>query len=304
MDFAARGLSDRVVLGLHRPGSKLLVDLADCPVADPAIRHSLPSLRDFAGRVLRAGEAADLHVTACDNGLDIVLTRERAPDIDERMDWPALVAKPGWLRLSWRAGHRDPAEPVVELTQPVIDIDGLAAPISAGGFLQATAMGQATLIRLVTAMAAAHTSGDIADLFCGIGTFTLPLARAHAERRLLAVDGSDEALRTLQKLRADHIGSRLAIEHHDLFRRPVEASRLKAFDTVIFDPPRAGAELQVQEIAAAGVATVIAVSCDPVSFARDAAMLVENGYRLETVQPVDQFQWSMETELVALLRKI
>lgn len=299
MEFAIQHHGQDLKLGLHQPGSNRLIDIAECPVAASAIEDALPDLRELAALALKAGEQADCHVTSTDTGLDIVLTRKREPGLDERLDLPEFLERKGWPRLSWRSSHRAPPETVTAFTTPTITIAGHQAPMPAAGFIQATSAGQDALIDAVMRIVTA--TGENAychDLFCGLGTFTLPLLAQDRNRKVSACDMAGDSLTALRQAAVDY-GSRLMVEPRDLFRNPFYADELKGTDCVIFDPPRAGAEAQAEALADSTVQTVIAVSCNPVTFARDARLLIEGGYRMTSVQPVDQFQWSVETELVA-----
>jgi 23S rRNA (uracil1939-C5)-methyltransferase len=181
---------------------------------------------------------------------------------------------------------------------------GVRVALPPGGFLQATHEGEQALVAAVLAAveAAEQRAGkrvrSVADLFCGAGAFAFPLARAGM--RVHAID-ADAAL--LQAMTAARGTYRITAEQRDLFAQPLSASELKGFDAVVFDPPRAGARAQAEELARSAVPIIAAVSCNPSTFARDARILVDGGYRLETVTPVDQFLWSPHLELVAIFRR-
>jgi 23S rRNA (uracil1939-C5)-methyltransferase len=165
--------------------------------------------------------------------------------------------------------------------------------------LQATAMAEATLANLV--LEGVGPAKSVADLFCGLGPFTLRLAES---ARVFAADADRSAIVALQNAVKRTQGLKpVTATARDLFREPLVASELKGYDAVVFDPPRAGAEAQSRELARSAVKTVAAVSCEPKSFARDAAILIAGGYRLESVTPVDQFAWSMHVEVVGVFRR-
>ncbi|MEO0392378.1 MAG: class I SAM-dependent RNA methyltransferase [Pseudomonadota bacterium] len=304
MEFAARRHADGVVFGLHRAQSRELVDLTVCPVAVPAIADALGPLRAFANLALQPGESADLHVTTTNQGLDLVLTRSREPSLDERLDWPAFLEAQGWPRLSWREKPHGHVETITAFTNPTISIAGQTVPIPPGGFIQATEIGQQRLI--TQALEHLHAQGRpgqrYLDLFSGLGTFTLPILAADPTGQVQAIDMAGASLDALQQA-GGHYGSRLTVETRDLFRDPVPTAQLNGVDCVVFDPPRAGAEAQAENLAQSQVPTIVAVSCNPATFARDAKTLVASGYQLTAVQPVDQFQWSVETELIAAFRR-
>ena len=164
-----------------------------------------------------------------------------------------------------------------------------------GAFLQATAEGETTLARLVTGHVG--TAKRVADLFAGIGTFALRLAE---RARVSAADSEASAIHVLERAAAKASGLKpVDAQRRNLFRRPYMAAELNVFDAVVFDPPRQGAETQARELSRSKVATVVAVSCDATTFARDARILIEGGYKLCTVTPVDQFRYSHHIELVA-----
>jgi 23S rRNA (uracil1939-C5)-methyltransferase len=165
-------------------------------------------------------------------------------------------------------------------------------------FLQATAEGEATLSRLV--LSASAKAKHIADLFCGVGPFALRLAE---RGRVLAADDDEAALAALKRAAATPGLKPIETEARDLFRSPLVASELRRFDAVVFDPPRQGAQAQARELASSGVPLVVAVSCNPATFARDAAELTRGGYRLREVTPVDQFRYSAHVEIVGKLER-
>ena len=138
-----------------------------------------------------------------------------------------------------------------------------------GSFLQATAAGEQTLARLVE-----DHIGDaklVADLFCGVGPFALRLAE---RARIMAFDADAGAIAALKQATNMTSGLKpIEAETRDLFRRPLVAQELKRVDALVFDPPRQGAEAQARELAKSTVATVVAVSCNPATFARDARLL-------------------------------
>jgi 23S rRNA (uracil1939-C5)-methyltransferase len=186
-------------------------------------------------------------------------------------------------------------ELVAQRVQPMLKIGRAHVPLPPGAFLQATAEGEATLARLVVAHAG--NAKHVADLFAGIGTFALRLAE---RARVSAVDSEASAVKALERAVASTSGLKpLQALARDLFRRPFAGVELKGFDAVVFDPPRQGAETQARELAKSAVRTVIAVSCDATSFARDARILVDGGYKLASVTPVDQFRYSHHVEIVA-----
>jgi 23S rRNA (uracil1939-C5)-methyltransferase len=190
-------------------------------------------------------------------------------------------------------------EIVLQSRAPAIKMGRALVEIPIASFLQATTMAEQTLAKLVVEGVGAAKS--VADLFCGLGPFTLRLAET---ARVFAADSDKAGIAALQNAVRHTQGLKpVAATYRDLFREPLVATELNAHEAVVFDPPRAGAEAQSRELAKSKVKTVVAVSCEPRTFARDAAILIAGGYRLDTLTPVDQFAWSQHVELVGVFRR-
>lgn len=284
-----------VALGFFGRGTNDVVDMAECHVLTPKIIAFLPDLRRYLGSFLKPGNKASVQVTESDSGLDVWFETTRQLSLNIRIDVADFAQNSDLARVSWGEGH----ELVTERRMPVVRFGETPVALPPGAFLQATAEGEKALVTAV--LDATKGAKRVADLFAGCGTFSLPLAR-HA--RVLAVEG-EGILTTALKRAADMAQGLLEVrvERRDLFRRPLSVSELGVFDAVVFDPPRVGAAVQAQELAASNVATIIAVSCNPATFARDARILVNGGYAMGVVQPVDQFLWSPHVEMVAVFRK-
>ena len=296
---ARRGDNRRIArLGFKARRSWNLVEISDCTVLDPAITAALPGLRRLAAPFLEHPKSAPtLHVTSTGTGLDIDVTgveaRSGGLSADARMAAAEIAAELGIARLTL-AG-----DSVFLQRRPVVQFGRARVEIPPGGFLQASAAAEAALVAEVGAAAAG--ARRIADLFCGAGAFTFPLAGIAP---VLAADASAPAIGALTAAIATAPGLHgITAEVRDLFRRPVLASELRRIDVVVFDPPRAGAAAQVAEIALSGVGRVAAVSCNPATFARDARHLVDAGFRIERILPVDQFLWSPHLELTAIFSR-
>ncbi len=296
-NLAAVRQGGRIRLGFHERMSRRVVDLQECHVLHPALFALLAPLRTLFAGLLRDGQTAE--VTACltETGADLLLQLPQAPDLAGREAATAFAEAQDLARLSARVADAPQAEPLCLRRPPVLTCGGVAVSPPPGGFVQPTAEGEAALVEAVLA-ALPEAPGRIADLFSGCGSFSFPLA-ARA-RSLLAVEGDEAALAALWSA-ARHAGlaGPVDIAARDLARRPLRPEELAGFDAVVFDPPRAGAREQAQHLAASEVPRVVAVSCNPVSFARDARLLVEGGYRLERILPLDQFPWTAHLELVA-----
>lgn len=294
--FAVRKLRDKVLLGFNGRRSSMIEEVDDCLILLPGFARRLPALRSLAAKI--DGGEFDLAATLCDNGLDVAVGgKAKEPQGAALSSLIAAMRAAGAVRLSLNG------EVVVLLAPPIIMLGGVQMTPPPGGFLQASREGEAALVDLVEM--GARGAKKIIDLFSGCGTFSLPLAR---DATVLAVDGERASIDALLKAAAAAQGAGVRInpvkaETRDLFERPMTAKELKPFDAVVFDPPRAGAKAQAAEIAASSVPLVIGVSCNPATFARDAAILAAGGFVLTQTTPVDQFVYSPHVELVGLFRR-
>lgn len=297
----ARRLPDgTVALGFKARRSWRLVEIATCAIADPRIVQALPALAEVAGAMFEHPKSApSLHVTVTEAGLDVDVTgveRRTGGGLsgDGRARAIAAATAADLARLSL-AG-----EVLVMRRPPVVSFGPARVVLPPGGFLQASPQAEAIMVAEV--VAAARGARKVVDLFCGAGTFTFPLAEIAP---VLAADAGAEAVAALNAGRGSAPRLKPVTAHaRDLFRRPLSPFDLKGCDVAVLDPPRAGAVEQVRQLADARTVERIAyVSCNPVTFARDAAVLVAAGHRLERVLPVDQFLWSGHVELVATFRR-
>lgn len=295
---ARRGGPDGARLGYKARRSWDLVDIQACPIADPRITAALPALKRLAAPLFEHPKSAPtLHVTLTDAGLDIDITGVEAKSgglsADARMQVAERAAAADFARVTL-AG-----EAAYMIGAPRVRLGPVVVSLPPGAFLQATVEAEAAMAAFVTEAAAGATR--IADLYCGVGTFTFRLAEIAP---VYAVDFAAEAIQALTGALASAPGLKgVTAEARDLVRRPVLAEELKRVDVAVFDPPRAGAAEQTAELARSGVARVIAVSCNPATFARDARTLIDAGFRLERVLPVDQFLWSPHIELAAVFSR-
>jgi len=241
--------------------------------------------------------SADVHITLTATGLDLLIDAPMELDLSARELFVAFANKHDVAAIHWRdQGFLDP---VIIRREPMMNLSDVRVPLAPAAFIQATAEGEAALVQEV--IAACEGYGRVADLFCGVGTFTFPLAKRH---QILAVEGAKQALLALQAGANQATGLKQIIaKHRDLYRRPLTPKELSAFDAVVFDPPRAGAKEQVAELAQSTVKRIVAVSCNPNTFSRDARTLVDGGYVLEKAIPVDQFLWSPHLELVGIFTR-
>jgi 23S rRNA (uracil1939-C5)-methyltransferase len=280
-------------VGFHARRSEALVDLAECHVVRPEILAAKPALARLAAAGASRSATLRLTVTSGPAGLDVDAAGGRAPDLSLRSTLAGIAEAADLARLTWNGE-------TLALSRPPFQVfGGVRVVPPPGGFLQATAEGEAALVAAVRE--ALGGPRRVADLFAGCGTFTLPLA---ATAEVLAVEAEAPMLGALAEgwRRAPGL-RRVVTATRDLFRRPLLAAELRSLDAVVLDPPRAGAEAQCRELARSAVARVAMVSCDPATFARDARLLADGGFRLDWVQPVDQFRWSGHVELAAQLSR-
>ena len=295
---ARRGEDGRVVLGFKARKSWRLVEVTACPVAHPRLVEALPALARIAEAFLEHPKSAPtLHVTLTLTGLDIDVTgvERRSGGLSGDAQMRAIRAAAGAdvARLSL-AG-----DTLMMERQPTIAFGTATVPLPPGGFLQAVPEAEAAMVQ--RAVEAVQGAKKIADLFCGAGAFTFPLA---AVAPVLAADASAAGIAALKAGMGSARGLKpITAEARDLFRRPLAPYDLRGCDAVVMDPPRAGAVEQTRQLPGTKAAVVVGVSCNPVTFARDARILIEGGFRLERVTPVDQFLWSAHVELVGIFRR-
>lgn len=276
-------------IGFHARGSDQIVALRDCHILRPEIMALTPVLAEITQIGAARKGAIALSVTLSQTGVDLAVQGGKPLSPALVQDLAGIARKADLARLSWSG------EPVAARRAPVQVLGRARVTPPPGAFLQATAEGEAALVDF--AARACTGARRIADLFAGCGTFALPLSE-HAE--IHAVEGAAAPLRALDAgWRATPGLHRITHETRDLFARPLLPDELSGFDAVVLDPPRAGAAAQTAQLAQSRVPVIAYVSCNPVSFARDAAMLIAAGYRMEPPEVIDQFRWSPHIELAA-----
>lgn len=294
--FAVKGQGAGAVLGFNARASHAVVPVGTCLLPTEPLWALVPPLRDLIRTVPLPRKGGDLAVTLTDTGADVMLDLGAEPDLETRQRLADFAAGHDLARLSLRIDGGSP-EPAAALRRPEMRLGGRLVPLPAGGFLQPSRDGEAALVAHVLAAVETAPAGPVADLFGGIGTFALPLH--DADRVVHLVEGAAEAVASVSGLGLDG----LTAERRDLFEHPLGQKELKRFAAVVFDPPRAGAQAQAAALAAHGPGVVVAVSCNPATFARDARLLVDGGYAMEAVTPVDQFPWAAHVEVVAVFRR-
>jgi 23S rRNA (uracil1939-C5)-methyltransferase len=286
---ARMGTHDVLKVGFAAANSHDIIPVDRCPILDPGLGGALEAAWAIAEPLISTGKPLDIQITATDNGLDVDV-RGSGPLPAGLIATLSEVAERHRLARLTRHG-----ELVLMRTPPTIMIGAARVTLPPGSFLQATVAGEETLAALVSEHC--KRAKHIADLFCGVGPFALRLA---AKARISAFDNDAGAVTALQKAATSTSGLKpVKAETRDLFRRPLMPQELRDYDAVVFDPPRQGAQAQVQQIATSKIPVVVAVSCNVATFARDARILIDGGYKIEGVTPVDQFRHTPHVELVA-----
>jgi len=287
--LSARRTKSGVLMGFHARSSDSIVEIPDCQLLHPSLLAAFPGLQALVQVGGSRTTELSLQVTLTRGGPDVVVTGGKPLDAALRLDLARLVETHGFARLTWDG------ETVALRDRPALTMGFATVVPPAGAFLQATQEGEAALLQAVRQ--ALGPQKRVVDLFSGIGTFTLPLA---GTMEIHAVEG-DAGMTKALDLAARNTPNlhRISTETRDLFRRPLEPDELLSFTGAVIDPPRAGAEVQTGRLAHSKIPVIAAVSCNPVTFARDARTLAAAGYRLDWVQVVDQFRWSAHVELVA-----
>jgi 23S rRNA (uracil1939-C5)-methyltransferase len=290
---ARMGTHDVLKVGFSAPNSHDIIPVDRCPILDPGLSSALDAAWAIAEPLKPTGKPLDIQFTATDSGLDVDV-RGSGPLPTAMISTLSRIAEQHHLARLTRHG-----EMVLMRTPPTITIGAAQVALPPGSFLQATVAGEEALAALV--LDHCRRGKHIADLFCGVGPFALRLA---AKSRVVAFDNDAAAVAALHKAATSTSGLKpVKAETRDLFRRPLVPQELRDYDTIVFDPPRQGAQAQAQQLAAGKIPVVVAVSCNVATFARDARILIDGGYTIEGVTPVDQFRHTPHVELVARFRR-
>ncbi len=310
-----------ITLGFNARKSAKIIDIENCALLLPELNRCLPEIKMLLQnlcsepfhekRKKRKPEqsflsSGDVWLCRADNGTDVVLEFDQELELAHRMAIVETAQKSSAIiRISHRRKNNTPAETIIEKLSPVVNISGYEVFVPAGCFMQASKPAETALIKLVSEYME-DTPGKIADLFCGMGTFSYPLSK-NKNNKITAVDSSPELLEAFSGSIRRGMISNIEIKSRNLFRYPLDESELKNFNAVVFDPPRAGAAAQAAKLASLPETErpekIIAVSCNPKSFVTDANLLIDGGYRLWRVAMVDQFVFSGHMELVAAFLK-
>ncbi len=292
--FAARKTEKDMLIGFNQAESHHIVAIEECPISSAGIISRLPAIRAVGAAIATNAEAFRIAVLETLSGLDLAVEGvKKLSDQQRRKAIEVVLGLRGIARVSLDG------EILIEPAKPIVEFGGVQVSPPAGGFTQATKPAEEAMAKLV--LAHVGKAKRIADLFAGAGTFSLQLARLG---RVHAVEGDAKAIAALDHAARNTQGLKpVTVEKRDLFRRPLMTAELKVYDAVVFDPPRAGAEFQCKELSRSAVKKIVAVSCNPLTLARDLAILVEGGYRITSVTPIDQFLWTSHVEVVATLEK-
>lgn len=310
-----------LVFGFNESKSHELINIENCPLLTDKINSIIPLLRTFLNEFcnIKVSEklknkkfrtynigCGDICITEAVNGIDILFEINEPLGLEHRMLLCDFAnSSDGIARVSSQVETRKP-ETIIEKNRPYLNIGGYQVFIPAGTFLQASDSGEQALINSVLKYVG-NSQGNIADLFCGVGTFSYPLAK-NPKNKIMSIDSSEELLEGFQKSVNSNTIQNIKICRKNLFKYPLDADELKNFDIVLFDPPRAGAAAQTAQLSAMPEENkpqkVIAVSCNPHTFVNDANTLISGGYRVIEITLVDQFVYSTHSELVALFEKL
>jgi len=292
--FAAHRRNNEIVIGFHAKRSHHIVGIRDCAVLTPGLVALVSQLGPLAAIAAPRQDALTITATETVTGFDVALTgAPKGVSADARAAVAKAAAAIGLARLSING--------VVEMERvaPALRFGDADVTPPPGGFIQACRESEAAMLVLV--QQAVGTAERIVDLFAGAGTFTLPLATTAAVH---AVEGEEAAIRALGRAAKKTAGIKpVTTEVRDLFRNPLDWKELKRFDAAVIDPPRAGAEAQVRELATSSLRRIAMVSCNATTFARDLKILTAAGWRVSRITPVDQFIWSPHIEIVAALER-
>ena len=297
--MAATHKGGRITLGYNEARSHTLIDIRTCLILDPILAEKVQMLRPFLPRILPEGKACDITLQYADGFLDAVLTgplqtKDRFT-LEQDEAFGEMMETLGLARLSWRKKEFGTIEPILSRRPVLKKFGAITVVLPSAAFLQASDACEMALASIVLE----HTRGaaHIADLFCGAGTFAGHMLAAGAS--VTAIDGDAPVIEALAAAKHPN----LTAQKRDLFKNPLTEQDLKPFDAVVFDPPRAGAAAQAERLAWSGARKIVGISCNPQSFARDAAVLQEGGYKLRSVTLIDQFVWSSHVEIAGIFTR-
>jgi 23S rRNA (uracil1939-C5)-methyltransferase len=287
------------VIGFNARASHRVADMQACAVLHPALLALIEPLRGIASVLWPPGSSAAASATLSDTGVDLLLDLAAPPPLAALEALAAFAERQNLARLSWRTPNTDGVTPVAIRRSPRVVLSGISVDLPVDAFLQASAEAEAALVGEM--LGGIGDAERVVDLHAGLGTFTFALA---AQAAVHAVEGSGTAVAALASAAARAGLAQVSTDCRDLEERPLLNDELARFDAVVLDPPRVGAKAQCSALAGSAIRRVVAVSCNPASFARDARLLVDGGFRLTHLRPIDQFVWSPHVELVAYFDRV
>lgn len=297
--FAVMKKGKKIVFGFNAKSSHRIEEIDHCLLLTQPLDHLIQALRALMPHVMKQEGRGDIIVNYGDDTCDVVFALPGRPDLKVHEKLIAFAEQNNIGRMSWQENAKGDPEIIAQRRHVEVTFAQTKVELPANPFLQPSKMGEEAMTGL--ALQALDAEKKILDLYCGCGSFTFALAQ---KAIVHGVEANPTAIKALE-LSAGRgaMGGRITTEVRDLTRQPLMGKELEKFDAVLFDPPRAGAKEQAEELAKSNIALIIAVSCNPTTFARDASALIEGGYKLEKVVPIDQFTWSAHVEVLAIFRK-
>lgn len=303
--FSAFKQKDKTILGYKKRRSKMINNIEQCLIADPEIMKLQPILKEHLANCIERANVIDVLIQKINGRFDVVLTgpvgKKGSPDLSVMQMAADLIQNTKIARLSWREKFHDESEVIVEKEPVKINFGSMEITLPPASFLQPTEEGEKALTNAV--VKALPKTGHQADLFCGCGTFTGPMIENLKKGIVDAFETNQRAIEALDR-EAKFKGLPLKAIERDLFKLPLTLEELNKYEALVFDPPRAGAKNQVALLARSNIKAIVAVSCNPVTFARDARVLTEGGYEFDTIQMIDQFTQSHHVEVVGTFKKV
>jgi 23S rRNA (uracil1939-C5)-methyltransferase len=290
--LAVNHTANGIIIGFNEWRSNFIIDIKECPVIKIELMKIVEKLRECLIHWLPRGEKCDVQLTSLNDGVDILLIGGPALELDQRQTLAEIASFLEVAHLSWKKWDRSPAEPIAYKLPLGITFGKTRISFPAGSFIQATASGEKALIEFAKSIC--KSNSNVLDLFCGLGTFGLSMDNT---KSVHFVDLDGPSIDALNKKAKQN--NNFNVELRNLINNPLTAGECNDYDLVIFDPPRGGAKEQSKHLAKSNVKDIIAVSCDPSTFARDAKILIDGEYKMKSILPVDQFLWSTHIECIA-----
>ncbi len=293
---------DSIQIGFQKSQSHHIIDMQECHILMPSLFNLLNPLRDLMTNILAIRQRCEVQLTVLDAQIDLLVFINQPFALKARRAFSQFAEQYKISRIAQCVKNQIPE--IIVLRGPVYKmINGFPVPLPVGGFLQASEEGEKTLVSLVQQCILQAKPKKIADLFCGIGTFSFPLAEEKFIKTIIGYDSFSPAIQAYNTAANTNNLGRLTAKTRDLFELPLITKELNQFDAVIIDPPRKGAIQQMRYLAKSSVPLVISVSCHPETFARDSRILLDGGYQVQRIIPIDQFVWSNHIETVGIFRK-